>query len=215
MANDAKGRGETALDWIGWARIIQAVAQNGLHYTDSHFDRERYEKLMAVALEIFAAHTGEDRATLAQWLGTQGGYVTPKVDVRAACFRDGRVLLVRERSDGRWCLPGGWADVGDRPAESAERETLEESGFRCRATKLVGVFDANRRGELALHHAFKLVFLCEITGGAATGANHETTAVEFFERDATPPLSTARTSPKVLAECFAHLDDASRPTAFE
>ncbi len=215
MADDAKGEGRIALDWIGWARVIQALAQNGLHYTERHFDRERYEKLMALALEIFSAHTGEDRATLERWLGAQGGYVTPKVDVRAACFRDGRILLVRERSDGLWCLPGGWADVGDRPADAAERETLEEAGFACRATKLVGAFDANRRGELALQHAFKLVFLCEITGGAAKGANHETTAVAFFERDALPPLSQARTSPQLVAECFAHLDDPPRSTAFD
>ena len=104
MADDAEGEGRIAPDWIGWARVIQAVAQNGLHYTESHFDRERYEKLMALALEIFSAHTGEDRATLERWLGAQGGYVTPKVDVRAACFRDGRILLVRERSDGLWGL---------------------------------------------------------------------------------------------------------------
>jgi ADP-ribose pyrophosphatase YjhB (NUDIX family) len=72
------------------------------------------------------------------------GYATPKVDVRAAVIRDGRILLVRESSDGKWAMPGGWADVGDRPSQTAERETLEESGFVVRAKKLVGAFDANR-----------------------------------------------------------------------
>ena len=80
---------------------------------------------------MFAAHTGETPATLEQWFAVQPGYATPKVDVRAACFRDGRLLMVRERSDGGWCLPGGWADVGDRPAAAAEREVLEEAGFTC------------------------------------------------------------------------------------
>jgi 8-oxo-dGTP pyrophosphatase MutT (NUDIX family) len=202
-------------DWLNWARLVQAVAQTGLAYTDNPFDRERYKKLEALAVEMFAAYTGETPATLEQWFSVQPGYATPKVDVRAACFRDGRLLMVRERSDGGWCLPGGWADVGDRPAAAAEREVLEEAGFTCGARKVIGVFDANRGGEpLSAFHAFKIIFECEITGGAPQ-PDHEILEVAFFERDSRPVLSPNRTTPAQLAECFAHFDDPARHTAFE
>ena len=202
-------------DWLNWARRIQAMAQNGLTYADSPFDRDRYEKLAALAVEIFAAHTGQAPATVQQWFDVQPGYATPKVDVRAACFRDGRLLMVRERSDGGWCLPGGWADVGDQPAAAAEREVLEEAGFECVARKVIGVFDANRGGApLSAFHAFKLIFQCEITGGAAR-PDHEILEVAFFDRGSLPALSPNRTTPGQLAECFAHLDDPARRTAFD
>jgi ADP-ribose pyrophosphatase YjhB (NUDIX family) len=202
-------------DWLNWARTIQALAQNGLTYAESAFDQERYRKLLDLAQEIFATYTGERAETLAEWFNLQPGYATPKVDVRGACFRDGRVLLVRERSDGGWCLPGGWADVGDVPSESAAREVREEAGFDCAVRKVIGVFDANRGGEpLSAFHAFKIIFYCDITGGAPR-PDHEILEVGFFARDVLPPLSGFRTTAAQLAECFAHLDDPGRATAFE
>ena len=205
----------TLPDWLRWGRTIQALAQAGLTYADSPFDRERYARLEALAAEIFAAHTGETPATVTQWFNVQPGYATPKVDVRAACFRDGRILMVRERSDGGWCLPGGWADVGDRPAAAAEREVHEEAGFECATRKVIGVFDANRSGEpLSAFHAFKIIFACDITGGQPQ-PDHEILEVAFFARDALPTLSANRTTPAQLAECFAHLDDPERRTAFD
>jgi ADP-ribose pyrophosphatase YjhB (NUDIX family) len=201
--------------WLDWAREIQAIAQIGLIYAEIPYDRERYEKLHELAVEIFSSYTGEDAVAVRKAVTTQPGYTTPKVDVRCACFRDGKVLLVRERADGRWCLPGGWADVGDVPSHAAEREVLEEAGFVCTANKLIGVFDANRAGELlSAYHAYKLVFLAEITDGAGQ-ANHETLEVGFFGPDEIPPLSEARTNAEVLAECFAHATDAARRTYFD
>ena len=201
--------------WLNWARTLQALAQTGLTYAGNPFDRERYQKLHEVAAEMFALHTGEAPATIENWFAVQPGYATPKVDVRGACFRDGKVLLVRERSDGRWCLPGGWADVGDVPSEATVREVREEAGFECVACKVIGVFDANRGGEpFSAFHAFKIIFLCDITGGAAD-PDYEILAVDFFARDDIPVLSSNRTSAAQLAECFAHLDDPARPTAFD
>lgn len=202
-------------NWLNWARTIQAVAQNGLTYAESQYDRERYHKLLQLAQEIFSTYTGGSDETLAGWFSLQPGYVTPKVDVRGACFRDGRVLLVRERSDGGWCLPGGWADVGDAPSQAAVREVREEAGFDCVARKVIGVFDANRGGEpLSAFHAFKVIFYCDITGGAPR-PDHEILEVGFFAREALLPLSGFRTTPAQLAECFAHLDDPGRATAFD
>ena len=204
-----------APDWLNWARLIQATAQTGLTFCENPYDRERYQKLEALAVEIFAAHTGESANTVQRWFNVQPGYATPKVDVRAACFRNGRLLMVREKSDGGWCLPGGWADVGDRPAESAEREVLEEAGFACQARKLIGVFDANRGGEpFSAFHAYKLIFACDITGGQPN-PDHEISQVGFFDRDSLPTLSPNRTGLRHLRECFAHLDDPDRPSAFD
>jgi ADP-ribose pyrophosphatase YjhB (NUDIX family) len=202
-------------DWIVWARQLQALAQTGLTYAQNPFDRQRYEKLETLAVEIFTTHTGQAATVVHQWFEVQPGYATPKVDVRGCAFRDGRVLMVRERQDGRWCLPGGWADVGDRPADATCREVREESGFTCEARKVIGVFDANRQGRpLPAFHAFKLIFLCEITGGQPQ-PDHEILEVGFFGRDALPELSPWRTTPDQLRECFAHLDDPARPTAFD
>jgi ADP-ribose pyrophosphatase YjhB (NUDIX family) len=202
-------------DWIVWARQLQALAQTGLTYAQNPFDKQRYEKLSSVAVEIFTTHTGREAAVIQEWFQVQPGYATPKVDVRGCCFRDGQVLMVRERQDERWCLPGGWADVGDRPAEATCREVREESGFTCEARKVIGVFDANRQGRpLPAFHAFKLIFLCEITGGQPQ-PDHEILEVGFFRRDALPELSPWRTTRDHLRECFAHLDDPARPTAFE
>jgi 8-oxo-dGTP pyrophosphatase MutT (NUDIX family) len=184
-------------------------------YADNPFDRERYAKLEAIAAEIYAAHTSYDAATVQAWFELQPGYATPKVDVRAACFRDGRILMVRERRDGRWCLPGGWADVGDSPAEAAVREVREEAGYESVARKLIAVWDSRRRsGTLTAFHSYTLIFQCEITGGEP-GENDETDSAEFFARDALPTLSVPRTVIPQLAECFAHWDDPSRPTWFE
>ncbi len=202
-------------DWLNWGRTLQALAQTGLTYAENPFDRDRYQRLYVVSQEIFAMHTGLAATTLEQWFTVQPGYATPKVDVRAACFRDGRLLMVRERSDGGWCLPGGWADVGDAPSAAAAREVYEEAGFTCVPRKVVGVFDANRGGEpFSAFHAYKLIFLCTLTGGEAR-PDHEILEVGFFERDARPPLSGFRTTPAHFAECFAHLDDPQRPTAFD
>jgi ADP-ribose pyrophosphatase YjhB (NUDIX family) len=202
-------------NWLSWARTAQALAQNGLTYAESPFDRDRYTKLAALADEIFATYTGLEAEQLTAWLNLQPGYITPKVDVRAACFRDGRLLLVRERSDGGWCLPGGWADVGDGPSQAAVREVQEEAGFTSVARKVIGVFDANRGGEpLSAYHAFKIIFACDITGGEAQ-PDHEILEVGWFDRSARPPLSGNRTTAAQLAECFAHLDDPARPTSFD
>jgi ADP-ribose pyrophosphatase YjhB (NUDIX family) len=204
-------------DWLNWARKIQALAQTGLTYAENPYDRERYHKLDELAVEIFSVHSQAPAASIAQWFVVQPGYATPKVDVRGACFRDGNVLLVREKSDGRWCLPGGWADVGDVPSRAAEREVREEAGFDCVARKVVGVFDANRTADglaVSAFHAFKIIFLCDITGGAPR-PDHEIIEVGFFKREALPSLSTNRTTAAWLAECFAHLDDPARPTAFD
>lgn len=250
-------------DWLDRAKRLQALAQSGLAFTQDRFDRERYEAIRAIAAEMIAAGisavagaagtagavgaagtrgTGgaaEAARTLEAVFIAQEGYATPKVDVRAAVFRENRILLVRERSDGCWTLPGGWADVGDSPAAAVEREVLEEAGYTVRAVKLAAVFDRNRhRHTPHLFHIWKLFFLCEIAEEGRAGermraaqhiqasqriqaAEHapaswsETDAAEFFPKDALPPLSLGRVTALQIAHMFEHDRDRKRPTSFD
>ena len=201
--------------WLAWAREIEALAQTGRHYALNDFQRERYERLMRISAEMIAAQTGLDPAHLEDAFQAQIGYATPKVDVRGAVFDRGRLLLVRELSDGRWTMPGGWADVGDVPSQAAEREVWEEAGFRVSARKVVGVYDANRTGALEVFHAFKLVFLCDLVSGEARPSN-ETSEVAFFGRDEIPSiLSSERTRMRHIEDAFAALNDPNCPTQFD
>lgn len=201
--------------WLEWAREIQALSQTGLAYAKSHYDRDIFARLSGIAAEITAEHTNLPLTDIRRTFSLEPGYATPKVDVRAAVIRNGRILLVRENSDGKWAMPGGWADVGDFPAAAAERETLEESGFVVRAVKLLGVFDANRGTKAnAFYHAVKLVFLCDLVSGEAT-PSQETLAVDFFDFESLPDLSMQRTNPRHLKEVRAHLNDPLRPAAFD
>ena len=188
---------------------------NGLTYSENDYQTQRYRRLMEIAAEIVESHTDLPMESMLQNFLAQPGYATPKVDVRGAVIRDNRILLVQECADERWCMPGGWADVGDLPSKMAEREVWEESGFKVVARKVIGVYDANRSGvPLEFYHAYKIVFLCEIIGGQARPSN-ETLAVDFFSFDDLPPLSAERTNERHLAEVFAHLRDRHRPVAFD
>jgi len=203
------------LRWLTWAREIQALAQTGETYAENRWQSERYARLMAIAAEITAAHTDVDDELLLRIFQSEQGYATPKVDVRAAAFLGGKLLMVREISDGGWTLPGGWADVGDIPSKAAERETWEESGYRVKAHKVIGVYDANRSQPMTLFHAYKIIFLCEIVDGA-NKPSPETSEVTFFAQNEIPEnLSLARTSTRILANCFAAYSNDSIDTKFD
>lgn len=202
---------------LRWARELQAVAQAGLHYTESPYERERYGQVARVAAEMLAAQADLPVADVLQWNASDVGYATPKVDVRGVVFRDGRILLVREVQDGgRWTLPGGWADVNEPPSAAVEREIREESGFEAKAVKLLAVYDRETQGHRPPYarSIFKLFFRCEISGGEAR-ASHETSGADFFAEDATPELSEARVLPKQIRRFFEHLRDPSLPADFD
>ncbi len=201
--------------WIAWAREIQSLSQTGLAFSKGTYDIQRYTRMTEIAAEITESQTGIPAEVLLENFMRQPGYATPKIDVRGAVVRDDKILLVQEKVDQRWCLPGGWADVGDIPSAMVAREVREESGIEVTANKVVGVYDANRTGRpLEFYHAFKIIFLCEITGGSLRGSD-ETLAADFFNFDDLPPLSSPRTDPRHLVEIQAHLRDERRPTAFD
>lgn len=199
--------------WLAHARELFSIAQSGLAYCKNDFDLERYRRLQEISAEIVASQSALEKGAILASFTAQNGYATPKVDVRGAVVRDGKILLVRELTDGCWALPGGWADLGESPRQMVEREVLEESGMVVKAQKVVAVYHALIE-PLEFFTAYKLVFLCEIISGEPT-PSYETPAVGFFDPSAPPPFSKNRTSQRMIDEIFAHLADPSRPTAFD
>lgn len=189
---------------------IRAIAMTGLHYTDGDFDRERYERLVSLAALIGAAGAPGEAKALEAVFRADAGYITPKIDVRLAVFRRGDILLVREKSDGNWAMPGGYAEVGDSPSESATRETLEEAGVETRVRGLAGLFDCRLQPTAPAHlfHIYKLVFTGELLkADAAPCAGHEVEDAAFHPLDGLPELSLGRTLPLHIQEALRVAED--------
>ena len=201
--------------WLEWAQKLQAIAQAGLTYTEGPFDRERYQAIQRVAAEILAGHIDTSADRIADLLAQESGYATPKIDVRGVVFRDEAVLLVKERADGLWTLPGGWADVNESPRQCVEKEIWEESGYRATAVKLLAVYDRNKHPHPPIPwHTYKLFFLCHLTGGAPAHSL-ETNGVGFFREDDLPPLSVSRVTRSQIGRMFDHARHSDWPTDFD
>jgi ADP-ribose pyrophosphatase YjhB (NUDIX family) len=201
--------------WLEWAKKLQAIAQNGLTFTENPFDIERYKALRAIAAEIMATYSNREPSYVLDLFAHEIGYATPKVDVRGAVFRDDALLFVKERWDGCWTLPGGWADIGDSPSEVAVREVYEESGYHTRAVKLLAVYDRDRQGHPPFeHYVYKLFFQCELLGGSPS-TSIETDEVAFFGEDEIPELSLTRIMPTQIARIFQHHRNPDLPTDFD
>lgn len=200
--------------WMEWAQEIYSLSQSGLTYSGNEYDIERYKRLQQITAEMIASQSKLEQEAVLESFTMQAGYITPKVDVRGAVVKDGKILLIQERADDRWAMPGGWADLGNSPKSVAEREVWEESGYSVKAEKVVAVIDANRIEPFEFYHAYKLIFLCTLLEGEPR-TSHETLAVDFFSPDDLPPLSLYRTNEDMIREVFAHLQDPDRPTAFD
>lgn len=197
---------------------LSALAQDGLAYAADDYDQDRYRQLSQLAADLLAALSGRPADELAVELGRDSGYATPKVDVRGAVFDEReRVLLMRERSDGRWSLPGGWADPGEAPSVAVTREILEETGYHSSAVKLMACWDRDVQGNsppLPVH-VYKLFFLCRRAGTVQSPAALETLDVGWFGLDALPPLSVGRVNRRQLERALAHHRDPSLPSEFD
>lgn len=201
--------------WLKIARELRAIAQTGLAFSADGFDHRRYERLRELAALLMAQGSPGEQETIIELLRQEKGYATPKVDVRGAAFEDGRVLMVREISDGKWTLPGGWADVNQSAGECVVREIAEESGFATRVLKLAAVYDYQKRNPPRhIDSIYKMFFICEIVGGAPR-ASDETSEVAFFTRDGLPPLSLGRTTAEQIDRMFHHREHPELATDFD
>jgi ADP-ribose pyrophosphatase YjhB (NUDIX family) len=189
------------------AQRIRALSQTGLSFSSNDYEIERCRELIDISDRIAALVTGLPEAEIAACYHPVREYVTPKVDIRAVVFDDrGRVLLVREKMDGRWSMPGGWADVGYSPSEVAVKETKEETGLDVQAVRLLAVMDKRCHPHPpGPFYIYKFFILCHVTGGEFAPA-FDILDRGFFALDALPPLSTDR----VLAEQIVLMDTLRR-----
>ncbi|WP_432523987.1 NUDIX hydrolase N-terminal domain-containing protein [Kineococcus sp. SYSU DK006] len=213
----------SAADRVRRAAVrIAALAQDGLVYAvgepSKDYDAARYRELGELAADLLAAVSDTPREVLRLVLDADAGYATPKVDVRAAVVDEReRFLMLRERSDGLWSLPGGWADPGDRPGEAAVREVLEETGYPVEVVKVVGVWEREARGKQPPMpvSVFHLYFLCRAVGEPVAASQLETLDVGWYGLDELPPLSLRRIDRWELERVIAHHRDPSLPTEWD
>ncbi|NNC90553.1 MAG: NUDIX domain-containing protein [Akkermansiaceae bacterium] len=191
------------------SRELKSIAEVGLRYTESGYDRQRYERLHVLASEVLQAQAADF-----VW-PVEFGYTTPKVDVRAAVFREGRILLVQETENRLWSLPGGWADVNVTPSENVAREVREEAGLEVTPTHLFACQDRDQHDHTPLPEcAYRLFFLCTDPGGDPV-PGFETCGAGFFALDDLPDLCPSRCHPSQLRLAAEFAANPSRPAVFD
>ncbi|REE00422.1 NUDIX hydrolase [Marinoscillum furvescens] len=177
---------------LEFLKRVQAMAKTGLSYTENPYDVERYEELRDTSNALLAKWSESDEKEVRFFFDQLDTYPTPKIDVRGLVMQEGKVLMIREKVDGKWAMPGGWCDIGYTPSENIRKEIFEESGLEVKVSRLLSVWDKKMHDhppEAA--YVYKLSFLCEITGGALV-PGHETLGADFFDVDDLPELSLPR-----------------------
>jgi ADP-ribose pyrophosphatase YjhB (NUDIX family) len=207
------------VDLLRWSEALAGIARTGLGFTESIYERERFEEVLAVAADIHHA-AGDDfdaSQRVVEWMKQIGsgvpGYVTPKVAVGAVVGdEEGRILLVQRADSGVWLYPTGWADIGYSPAEVARKEVHEETGIECTVDRLIACFDGMRQGFSRIP-LYSLVFLCRATGGELAAHPLECADVGWFGRDAMPTPLAGHDRWGGLA--FAAIDGTDTGTYFD
>ena len=190
-----------AQDWLNWVMELQALAQAGLYYSPDPYDRERFQRIRELSVQMLADLGELPTERVNELFCCETGYQTPKLDTRAAVFREDQILLVQER-DGLWALPGGWVDVNCTVKESAVKEVWEEAGLEVTADLVIALQDHRQRNQIP--HAFricKVFVLCSYVSGAFR-PNLETLSSGYFPLENLPPLSVSKTTREQIQMCF-------------
>jgi ADP-ribose pyrophosphatase YjhB (NUDIX family) len=201
--------------WLKWAKRIQALSQSGIAFSKDPYDIERYEELRHISAEIMAEHTELGIQTIKELFTKDTGYQTPKVDVRGVVFKDDQLLLVKEKPENRWSLPGGFCDIGLSPAENVVKEIKEESGFDVVPLRLLAVLDKEKHNHPPSPYHYYIIFIqCEIIGGSSN-AGLETSNVGFFSENQLPELSIRRNTETQIHTLFEFLRNPGKATLFD
>jgi ADP-ribose pyrophosphatase YjhB (NUDIX family) len=208
----AVGGGAVEDQWLRWAKRLHAIASTGLHFCKDDFDRERYQEVATIAQSMLALIGNIPIKRIEGLLSDFAkGYATPKIDVRGAVIEDGRVLLVRERSDGLWTLPGGFADVGLSATENVIKEIQEEAGIRTSVTRLYSVrHKAKQNYDPDIRDFYKMFFLCRRVDEERPRPGLEVLDAAFFPRDSLPQLSRGRVIEGDIEAAFAFHESPDR-----
>lgn len=185
-----------------WAIRLQSIAQAGLAYGENEYDRERYHEVRLIAAEMIASEMNLPLDTVQKYFCNESGYQTPKIDTRAAVFKDGKILLVHEKN-GTWSLPGGWCDVDQSVASNAVKETKEEAGLDVYADKIIAVQDWRKHNACNLPYGvIKIFVLCKTIGGEFS-ENIETIGAQYFKKNELPVgIANEKTTAKQILMCF-------------
>ena len=197
--------------WLKWATSLQSIAQAGLTFGADTYDLDRYEQIRNIAIDILHEYTDIDHKKIRELFASETGYQTPKVDIRSAVFRDAKILMVREKVDGRWSLPGGWADVNTSVSESAVRECFEEAGANVKPKRIIAIHHANKQNNFIYPFTiYKILIECELIDYSFQD-NTETLESGFFSLENLPDLSVERNNLKQINLCF----EAKKNKVFE
>lgn len=201
--------------WLKWAIEIQSLAQAGLTYTDNVYDIERYERLREIAAEIIEEKSNISLEKVKDLFCNENGYQTPKIDTRAAIFKDDKILLTHE-NNGTWSLPGGWCDVLESVASNTIKEVKEETGLDVETIKIIAVQDRNKHNKpIYAYGVCKIFVLCDVIGGEFI-ENIETTEIKYFSLDEIPNnLAEEKTNNEQIEMCFKAYKDEKWQTQFD
>jgi ADP-ribose pyrophosphatase YjhB (NUDIX family) len=206
---------ELPADWLNIAKRINSIAITGLTYCRDQYDIERYNELLDLSIHIINKITDIKTDKLQFIFNREIGYQTPKIGVRAVIFKDDMMLFVKEKMDGKWSLPGGFADMGLSPSEAVIREVKEESGYDCRIVRILGLIDYNKHQERPFpFDIYQLFIECEITGGKGT-PGLETSEIGFFREENLPELSTKRVTLEQIKMLFEFNNDKVKQTIID
>ena len=201
--------------WLKWAIEIQSLAQAGLEYTNNVYDIKRYERLREISTEMIAEKTDLSKDKVKNLFCNETGYQTPKLDTRAAIFKDNKILLVHEKN-GTWSLPGGWCDVLESVGSNTIKEVKEETGLDVETIKIISVQDRNKHNKpIYAYGVCKIFLLCNIIGGEFI-ENIETTEIKYFPLNEIPNnLAEEKTNREQIEMCFEAYKDKNWKTQFD
>jgi ADP-ribose pyrophosphatase YjhB (NUDIX family) len=201
--------------WLSYAQRIQAIAQAGLTYAQNDYDVERYQELRDISVAMIADLSGEPVELIQKLFASETGYQTPKVDVRGVVFKDNRILMVREKIDGCWSLPGGWADIGYSAKEVVVKEVREEAGIEVKPVRLLAVWDKKLHPHpQSPYYTYKMFIRCEIVSGEIA-RGMETLDVRFFNENELPELSLERNTQSQIDTMFEFLQNPDKEVLFD
>lgn len=187
--------------WLQWAVELQSLAQAGLFYCKDKYELERYERIREISAEMISYKSEIPIEKVKNLFCSDVGYQTPKIDTRAAIFKDKKILLVHE-INGTWALPGGWVDVNLSVKENIIKEVKEEAGLDVRVKRIIAVQDREKHNlPIYAYKVCKIFMQCEVIGGVFI-PNIETTGFSYFGIDELPNLAEEKNNKEQIKMCF-------------